>query len=292
MTSDNTLRTSGMRVVLIFSFFLMISGLCQVVQGQENNSDTKSDSTAYSWERFSIKAGGFIAGLNSDIQFGNKQSGLGISVNLEDALNLKSSSLVLRGELGYTFGKRMHSNLEFGYFALFRNSTKVLESEITVGDQSFPIGTEVNSRYNLQIFKATYDYTFYSDKRVKLGVSAGLFVMPISFSTSALRLSEESIEVVAPLPVLGVSSSFAITPKLYFIQSIEIFYLATSPIKGVISDINLRVEYNIWEHFGLGIGFNSYGLSIEAKEKNAFLNFKGTIKTSYSGLLFYGKYYF
>jgi len=277
---------------ILSTFFLIFFFTCAHVEAQEDPPVMESDSSAYSWERFSVNVGGFITGLNSDIQFGNRESGLGIAINLEEALDLQTSSLVLRGEAGYLFGKRMRSSAKLGYFAFLRSSTKILETEITVGEETFPIGTDVNSSYNLQIFKGTYDYTFYSDERVRLGVSAGLFIMPINFSTTALGLSEEKVQFIAPLPVLGVSSNFAITPKLFFKQSIDILYLNTSSFTGRISDINIRVEYNLWKHFGFGAGLNNYVLSLEAKEKNAFLNFKGLIKTSYTGLLFFGKYYF
>ena len=273
--------------LLLFAFFA-----CPLASAQDYNSDIKSDTITYSWERFSFKLGGFLAGLNSDIQLSSQQVGLGVNINVEDALGLETSTFVLRSELAYTFGKRRRSATRFGYFGLFRQASKVLDTEITIGGQNFPVGTEVNSKFNLQIYKGTYEYSFYLDERVKLYASVGLFIMPISFSTSALGFSEEAFEFVAPLPVLGVGASFAITPKLKFKQSIEILYLKISNFKGGISDINLMIEYNPWKHLGFGLGLNSYRLNIEAYDENeTFLNFKGTVKTSYTGLLLYGKYY-
>lgn len=253
----------------------------------------KTDTLNYSWERFSFTLGGFITGLNSDIQLSSQEVGLGVTINVEDALGLETSSFVLRSEMEYHFGKRRHQTARLGYFRLLRDGFKVLDSEIEIGDKTFPIGTEVSSKFNLKIFKGTYDYSFYMDERVKLGASIGLFIMPISFSTSALGLSEEVADFIAPLPVLGLGSSFAITPKLYLKQSIEILYLEIATFKGSITDLNFRVEYNPWEHFGFGLGLNSYRLNITVyNEDSAFFDFKGTIKTSYTGLLFYGKYYF
>jgi hypothetical protein len=95
------------------------------------------------------------------------------------------------------------------------------------------------------------------------------------------------------LPVLGLGTSFAITPRLYFEQSIDFLYLKISNFKGVITDFNFRLEYNAWKHFGVGGGLNTFRLDIEAfGDKDNFFDFKGTIKTGYTGLLFYAKYYF
>ena len=92
---------------------------------------------------------------------------------------------------------------------------------------------------------------------------------------------------------MGLGTSFAITPKIRLNQSIEIFYLEISTFKGSLSNINVIIEYNPWKHLGFGLGINTYRLNIEAyKENETFLNFKGTVKTSYTGLLLYGKYFF
>ena len=234
-----------------------------------------------------------MTGLSSDIILGSHQVGLGLSINLEDALGLQSSSLVLRGDAGYNFGKRNRHSLRFGYFGFFRDAKKILESEIEIGDETFPVGTEVNSKFNLQVYKGAYGYSFYMDERVKLGASFGIYVLPISFSTSALGQSDQVAKFIAPLPVLGISSNFAISPKVCLKQSIEILYLEISSFKGNITDLIIRLEYNPWKHFGFGLGINTYRLNISAsKEDNVSLDFVGSVKTSYTGLLFYGKYYF
>jgi hypothetical protein len=226
------LRKVGCKLIL--NFILITLFVTPITIAQENISDNKSDTLNYSWERFSFSLGGFLSGMNSDIQLGSQQVGLGVTINVEDALGLETSTLALRSEMEYHFGKRRHQTARLGYFSLFRDARKVLDSEIEIGDETFPVGTEVTSKFNLRIFKGTYDYSIYMDERVKLGVSIGLFIMPISFSTSALGLSEEVADFIAPLPVFGLGANFAITPKLYLKQSIEILYLEISTFKGSI----------------------------------------------------------
>jgi len=278
---------------MIFILFLVSFLSSSTLSAQENNSDLKPDSPNYSWERFSFKMGGFVTALNSDIQISSQQVGLGALVNVEDALGLSTSSSVIRSEIQYNFGKTRRHSAKLDYFGLFRHAQKILDTEIEIGDEIYPIGTEVSSKFNLRIFKGTYAYSFYMDERVKIDASLGLFIMPISFSSSALKSSRETASFTAPLPVVGLGTSFAITPKLYLKQSVEVLYLDISNVKGSIVDVNMRLEYNRWKHFGLGLGLNAYRLSIEADtEDNPFFDFQGSVKTGYSGLLFYGKYYF
>lgn len=279
------------KAVLYLLLIFLFHGTLTIAQKENLHHD--SDTLDYSWERFSFSLGGFITGLNSDIQLSSREVGLGATINVEEALGLETSTLVLRGESEYNYGKRRRNTARLCYFSLFRDAKKVLDSEIEIGDETFPVGTEVSSKFNLQILRGTYNYSFYMDERVKLGVSIGLFIMPISFSTSALGLSEEVANFIAPLPVLGLGANFAITPKLYLKQSIDILYLEIPSFKGSIMDVNIKFEYNPWKNFGFGLGLNSYRLNITAyKDDGTFLDFKGTIKTSYTGILFYGKYYF
>ncbi len=278
---------------LVFSLLLMVIMGTPIVNAQESQSGNKSDTLNYSWEKFSFIVGGFLTGLNSDMVIGVEQVGLGVSINLENALGLKTSLLALRSELEYNFGKRGHSTVRFEYFGLYRNASKVLDSELEIGDNIFPVGTEVTSKYDLQIFKADYGYAFFMDKRVKLSFTAGLFIMPISFAASAPGISGESVYFVAPLPVLGLRTNFAITPKIILKQSVEILYLEISSYKGNILDFNSKIEYNPWKHFGFGLGVHSHRMNILGhKEGENLFDFNAYIKTGYTGLLFYGKFYF
>ena len=282
--SKSYLKTS---IVLLFFFLISLTSSSTIY------ANTETDSLKYKWDRFSISFGGFLAGMNDDIIFGSKQVGLGVSINLEDALGLKTSSLVLRSDASYRFGKRLRSSAKFSYYGLFRDSRKVLETEIEVGDEVFPVGTELNSLFNLQVFKGTYDWAFYKDKRVKFGLSAGLFVMPIRFKFVAKNIPEVKTNFTAPLPVVGISSDIIIRPKIHIKQSIEFLYLSFTNFRGVLTDFNLRLEYNPWDHWGFGLGINSFNLQIAIKkESDINLDFIGTIETSFTGILFYGRYFF
>ena len=280
-----TIRSFYILLFCVFSF--------SVSAVEPNYQPTKKDTAEFKWETFSVSFGGFITNLSNDVVVGSEQLGLGVLVNMEDAFGFESNILVFRSDIDYNFGKRGRSNVNLGYFGFLRNAAKVLESEITIGDNVFPIGTNVQSKYNLQIIKAAYKYNYFLDKRVKLGASVGFFVMPITFSTNALTSETTTTDFVAPLPVIGLDATFAVTPKIYIKQSIEVLYLKIGGLEGNINDINIRAEYNPWKHFGFGLGYNYFqmGVSSESSTKNV-INFSGEIKSKYAGLMFYARYFF
>ncbi len=267
--------------------------LIPVTKADETRHTKNYDSLNYPWEKFSVSLGGFITGLSTDILYGSEQIGLGLAINLEDALGLETSSLVLRGETDYNFGKRERHQIGLRYFGIFRNSVKDLESEITIGDQVYPIGSEVDSRFDIQIFKTTYKYSYFVDARVKLGASLGLYIMPINFSISSLGSFGEASKFIAPLPVLGLDANFAVTPKLLVKQGIDVLYLQIEEFKGTITDVNFRIEYNPWKHIGFGVGYDSYLMSIKNENPGSgIFDFVGSFKSGYTGILFYGKFFF
>ena len=251
------------------------------------------DTLHYQWERFSVRLGGFLTTMDSDISLTGEQTGLGVSLNLEKALGLDTRSTVIRGEAEYNFGSRSRSYVRLSYFRLVRSANKRLESELEFGDSIYPIGTELISRYDMYIIRGLYDYDFYSDNRIRLGLSTGLYILPVNFSVGTGRLIDESATFIAPLPVVGLRNTFFITPKILFKQNIEVLYVKASRLTGTISDLNIWVEYNPFEHFGIGLGYNNFRFRFSAsRPEDKILRFDGSLSTGFTGLLFYGKYYF
>lgn len=255
--------------------------------------ETDKDSLEYHWETFSVSLGGFLAGVKSDISISGSEMGLGIKINLEDALGLSTSTFAFRGEAEYNFGSKRRSHIRMSYFGLIRNSTKTLETEVEIGNSVFPIGTELSSKFNLHIIRGLYDYAFFKDERISLGVSGGLYILPVNFELGAGDVIQEGAAFVAPLPVIGVRNAILITPKIAIKQSVEVLYIKISNYQGSISDLNIWLEYNPFKHLGLGLGYNTFQLnfnSIQSAGNNR--DFNGSIETGYSGLLFYGRYFF
>jgi len=272
-------------------FIIVISG--SITNAQNDSIYSKKPISEYKWERFSFSFGGFATALNSQMQIGSKDLGVGVIFDVEDALGLKTSATVLRSGLEYNYGKKRNHSVILSYFGVFRNATKILDSAIVAGDAVFPVGTEVSSKYNMQIFRGSYSYIFYKDERVKLGLSAGLFIIPINFTTTAIGLSSESAVFVAPLPVAGFRTSFAITPKIAIKQNIELLYLSFENFTGSITDLNILIDYSPFKHFGIGAGVNMFNLNLSARTSSSnMLEFEGNIKSSYTGLLIYGRFYF
>ena len=246
-----------------------------------------------SWEQFSLSIGAFLTNYNSGISFGSEQVGLGIHINIEDALGLKTSTIGFRANVNYRFGKNRRHAFSFGYFGIYRNSHKVLEKELEVGKVTLPVGAEIKSDFDLTILRVKYDYSFLHNNYVSIGVSFGLFILPISFSIKTLNFEDQAEDFIAPLPVFGLRSDFVIAKNLYLHQSIELLLFSIENVQGRILDIDISLEHRTFKNVSFGMGINSNRLNISAKGKDySNIDFFGKLEMEYTGIYLFAKYRF
>ena len=230
--------------------------------------------------------------MNSDFQLSSKS--VGLEVSPEDALGLDSSVSAFRADALWRFTSNRRHRFDLSYIDLRRASTKTLEADIQIKDRVFSTGTTVDSLFDVQVIKAAYSYSLFQDERFDLGLSGGLYVMPIRIklsSTSSGAAEDEGI--TAPLPVLGLRFDFAITPKFFLKESIDVFYFQYQNFSGGLFDAKVGLEYNIWKHFGVGVAYEYFRLQVKAEGQDyPYIDLAGKIQFNYGGILLYGKLFF
>jgi hypothetical protein len=181
--------------------------------------------------------------------------------------------------------------MSVGYFGIFRSSQKVLEQDLEIGDQIFPEGSELNTKFNFTIIRAKYDYTFFQDSRVSLGASFGLFIVPMRLGINSINFKDHETRFIAPLPLFGLRSDFKISDKFYLNQTVEFLYLSFSDYTGSILDFNIGLEHRSFKNVAFGIGINSNKLKINIEKADSPIDFYGDIGMDYTGLIIYLKYF-
>jgi hypothetical protein len=273
---------------VVLCLALVFSG--SVAWAQEQGAHEAEDTP---WEKYSFKFGGFITTLDSQVQIGSKDLGAGIVVDVEDALGLESNLTVFRGDLGWRFGKTRRHQWNFSFSDFRRNASKFLGKKLEIGDTTFRAGTQLETDFNFQIIQAKYTYSLFQDDRFNFGLGLGAYVMPIQFKISAGGRSQVEESFVAPLPVIGARFDFAVTPKFFIRQTLDVLYLEVGDFRGAIVDLGIGAEYKIWQNFGIGADLNVFNIGIEAKgEDYPEIDFVGRFDFGYNALLLYGKVYF
>jgi hypothetical protein len=249
------------------------------------------------WEKFSLNAGYFISSINTELSLG---TGLGVTADVEELLGLDTTNSVFRVDAFWRFTDNRRHRLDFTWFSFRRDGSTTIGKDFTIKDDAgnettIPAGSQVNTKFDLDIYKAAYSYSFFQDDRMDLAANIGLYVMPIDIGINASGFInvDETQRFTAPLPTLGMRFDFAITPKWFLRSGFDVFYLEIKEFKGTIYESHAAVEYLPWKNLGFGLGYNAFNLDIEADgEDYPQIDFTGKLNFRYSGLLLYAKMFF
>ena len=277
----------GLCAPLMILLFIFCCSFASV--SQTKSSKIRKDSLAEInkvWPRVHADIGAFYANYNTGIAVGSEQLGIGLNLDIEQALGLDVNRWSFRGDAQFRLGKTRKNSLFVGYFGVNRIASKKLKVDLEIGEHTFPLGTTITSRYDITILRLKYDYAFYQDPRVSIGVSIGAFVMPVRFAVVADTIEGQSTNFTAPFPVVGIRSDFRISNKLSLRQSAELLFLPLENFSGSVLDLTFCVDYFPFKNFGIGIGVNSYHFEFTARDTSyPLFDFFGTLTFGYTGAL-------
>jgi len=274
------------RQLLILATAVLLLLTHQSVRAEEWNLEEKP------WEKFGANFGVFMSATDTSFRIG---SGVGLDIDVEELLDLDTTSTVFRTDALWRFSKNRRHRLDFTWFAFKRDGTKQIGQDITIEDgDGNPItidaGTTVNAFFDLDIYEVAYSYSFFQDDRIDLAAGLGLYIMPLDFGLKATGLIDEegSAKFTAPLPVLGLRMDFALTPQWFIRTGSQIFYLKYENFTGSVLEFRAALEYNPWKHVGIGLGFDSLGVKVEADGQDyPEIDFKGNVEFNYTGFQLY-----
>jgi hypothetical protein len=251
------------------------------------------DADRLPWEKFSFAVGGFIVSSDTQLRI-DSATGIGASVDLEEALGVDSRLGTYRIGLMYRPGNRRRHQIELQYFDSSRSGIKTLEEDLEIGDELFPAGTTVHSEVDLRFFNVDYSYAFLQDDRVRLAVSAGVHTTDVKFSIESSETpTSEDESFTAPLPVIGLRADFVLTPRWRFKSTLDLMYLEYRGLEGVLTDAYVGVEYLAFKNMGFGFGLNGirYRVEGDGNDPNG-MDFKGVLQLDLEGVLLYARYFF
>ena len=274
------------RQLLILATAVLLLLTHQSVRAEEWNLEEKP------WEKFGANFGVFMSTTDTSFRVG---SGVGLDIDVEELLDLDTTSTVFRTDALWRFSKNRRHRLDFTWFAFKRDGTKQIGQDITIEDgDGNPItidaGTTVNAFFDLDIYEVAYSYSFFQDDRIDLAAGLGLYIMPLDFGLKATGLIDEegSAKFTAPLPVLGLRMDFALTPNWFIRTGSQIFYLKYENFTGSVLEFRAALEYNPWKHVGIGLGFDSLVVKVEADGQDyPEIDFKGNVAFNYTGFQLY-----
>lgn len=144
--------------------------------------------------------------------------GLGTEIDLEDDLDLSSSETTFWGDVSWRFARK--HRLSIAYFDFTRDASAVANKELTIGDETFPVGASLSTELKFQIVPIAYTYSFMNEENYEFGASLGVhwYTLELSVSGSASVGNQAaglsaSADGDAPMPLLGLFFDYHFTPR-------------------------------------------------------------------------------
>jgi hypothetical protein len=264
----------------ILALTALISGC--LARGKDAQGD------GYVWPPLSVSVGGqLFGGVNTQMRVDSETLGVGTEVDLEDDFDLDDQVFAGRIDAHWRFAKR-HA-LELSLFDLRRTGTRVIDREIQIGDEVFPVDASVKSELDTFVGKLAYRWSFWRRERWNAGVSIGTYVLDMRTQWEAGGLAlEEEFDATAPLPVLGAFWSFAFTPRLYLNVSSEFFGLEYEEYEGFLNDTVMTLEHRTFEHLAFGLGLDYFMIDASVESENDGL-LEAEFDYDYLGLMFFAR---
>jgi hypothetical protein len=219
-------------------------------------------------------------------------------VNLQDLLDMETAQQVFRVNGYYRFAPK--HRIEAAWYSINNSSFKTLESDFSWVDSegndiNITAGTKLSSRFDTDIYKINYTYSFYRSEKVELGVGAGLHITKFSIgfngnvdvNGTTKPIDAKSIDTTAPLPVVGFRLHYKILPELTVDYSTDFFFIAFENVEGGLTDTILTLDYRFSKYVGAGIGFNRTQMLLISDEEDYDLRISHDVSGGLAYISFY-----
>jgi len=196
------------------------------------------------------------------------ESNLGSDINLVNDLGFDDRKNFGEGHLQIKFGGKHKFN--FSFIPLKWEGNQNLTRTIEFGGQTFTVGANVQSKANLDLYKAGYEYDFLLGKAGFLGGTVDVLVakVDVELKAPALAINEKEDKTV-PIPMIGLIG------RIYPIQWIHL----TGKVSGIplgsngyVIDAEASLNINPVKYIGISGGYRY--LQTNLKYDNSFLDFK------------------
>jgi hypothetical protein len=245
----------------------------------------EADKTATAWPKkpnFSIRLGSYFTNNTGQIRI-DGANGEGTVIDLKDVLGIPKNATVFRARADVRVASWF--GLEGEFYRISRSKTAVIDREITVGDEVFPINETISSHFAQNFLDLALKFYLFHRQRWDLGLWLGANVHFPAFSLDA-QPSDMSVsrKTWYPIPSLGVVGSYTILPRLYLYGKAGYFKYSADSISFDSVRFDISVDYYIWKSLGVGMTYEYYDSSVDKTASQ----FNGMIKGTTSGFQIYG----
>jgi hypothetical protein len=273
------------KLFISFCLLIIIILTSPLFSQQEQDSIKVQNSEYEPPDRFGLWLGYFGPSFEASVRVNSKTLGLGSYVSLENAFELPTTQNVFRIEAYFRISK--HHRIRAGYYGLSRDGSSVLERELRIGENVYPIGSVAIAEEKFNLFKLIYAYSIVNNEEIESGASVGISIMRYFLDSKREILGFENktdVDITLPIPVLGLHTIYHLWKKFDALFYLNFFSVKIDIYDGLLLDTGLGIQYFVIDQVALGLGFNVFKLDVFVDDPGEF---QGRINYFHQGVAFY-----
>jgi hypothetical protein len=253
--------------ILIATVVLATLGLSAAARGQEG-----SDKPATVWQKkpnFSIHIGTIFSDVKSQFRV-DGADGEGTVIDASDVLNIPKNGTALRFKGDFRVAKWF--GVEIEYYRIADSATTVLDRDITVGDEIFPINETISTGFSRSFMDTSLKFYIVHKPRLDLGLFLGANIHFVKLTMDAEPSGRSVLEKPwYPVPSIGATFSYSLGPRWFLYGKAGYFYykVSESGLKLDSVRFDLNMDYYIWKSVGVGATYEYIKTSFE-RNSDAF----------------------
>jgi hypothetical protein len=277
----NSMRYAGTSLLVLFFAIvatgLLLPGLAKAQEGWGPGQD-----------KWKFELGGYFPSIDTGMEVSGGVTGS--DIDLEESLGFSDDDTIWRLDGYWRFFKR--HRLGFGYYGFKRDGSVILTEDLQIGDEIFGAGSQVSSELNLGFYTIDYMYSFYQGEKWEISGGVGVYWVDLEFSAAGYLIVNNapvlddyvSTDFNGPLPYLGLSFEYYITPKWLAIVKGGYFGLEVGDVDGSLANLGAKLEYQFTKTFGLGFGYDYFRIDVTIDDNSL----KTDLLYKYHGVQAYG----
>jgi hypothetical protein len=209
-----------------------------------------------------VRAYYWMPGLDGDMNYES-----GTKIDLEDDLGMDPESYPMV-DIFAGFGSH---HLLFTYYKADYSGSEKLNEEIEFGDETFVVGTKVDSELKYTVMDFAYQWDAIDLENFLAGASLGLVGKVKYLDITSAKLEEdggesEEVDIAAPIPMLGANLHVGILADIIEarFQVTGMGYSGSSVVE-FFGDIS----YTPFPFVGIHAGYRSFAINVDVDDLDA-----------------------
>jgi hypothetical protein len=244
-------------------------------------------------EKFSVDLGVFFPERKVTMSIDGPVIASGEDIDFEESFGLRKSDEIFSLNFGWRFGEKWQLGAQ--YFRSSGERGKVLQEDVEWNDIIFGQGTGIVAGQEFQLIRTFFARKFRSSHQHEFGLGLGIHWLELGASIEGnavvngvpAGIRRESVSADAPLPNIGAWYTYSFSPKWAFRARLDWLSAKVGEYDGTLINAALGLNYQVFEHAGLGLSYNLFDLDVNINKRG----WHGNANTTYEGLFAHISFY-